>query len=48
MNRLYHGVIDPNGFQVGNVGDAYNQIADGVFVKKWLKITGNGTNTGWV
>jgi hypothetical protein len=46
--RIYHGQLDPNTRVNGNIGDEYNQIVGGVFTKKWIKVSGNGTNTGWV
>lgn len=43
----YTGGANPNGNQVGNVGDIYYQTSGGSIIKTWQKITGNGTNTGW-
>lgn len=41
----YQGNEDPNGFQVGNVRNAFWNIATGIL---WMKQTGDNTNTGWV
>lgn len=46
--KIYHGTLDPNTRVIGSVGDEYNQIVNDVFLKKWIKVTGDGTNTGWV
>lgn len=46
FNRVYSGDVPPNGVQTGIPGDIYNEIAGGVFVAQWTKITGTG-NTGW-
>ena len=43
----YNGIGNPNGSQVGNVGDLYTQINNGVLVQLWTKVSGPGTNTGW-
>lgn len=44
--RFVGGLTDPNGSQVGNIGNSYLSLVDGGM---WLKIAdGNGTNTGWV
>jgi len=45
-NILYHGALDPNGVQRGNIGDCYVQIVNHVFIRKWINV--NGTITGWV
>lgn len=41
----YQGNEDPNGFQVGNVRNAFWNVATGIL---WMKQTGDNTNTGWV
>jgi hypothetical protein len=43
----YTGSGDPNGVQVGNVGDGWRQIDAGVYIREWIKTSGTGTNTGW-
>lgn len=40
-----NGATDPNGLQVGNVGNGYFSTNDSSF---WVKSIGDGTNTGWV
>ena len=43
---VYFGTYgDPNGNQVGVVGDFYKDTDDGTL---WVKQTGNNTNTGWI
>lgn len=46
-NKLYYGTANPNGSQVGSVGDEYNQIVAGQLVQKFTKLSGTATNTGW-
>lgn len=45
-STVYYGTYgDPNGNQVGDVGDWYKDTADGTL---WVKQTGTGNNTGWI
>ena len=46
----YSGYQNPNGFQVGNVGDQYwqyNQNDGGQLSQIWVKTGTSGNNTGW-
>ena len=42
--RYMGGILDPNGTVVANIGNAFFSTVDGSF---WMKVTGDGTNTGW-
>lgn len=45
-STVYFGTYgDPNGNQVGVVGDFYKDTTEGTL---WVKQTGNNTNTGWI
>jgi len=44
--QLYTGATSPEGITTAEVGSIYTEIAAGVVVKQWTKITGSG-NTGW-
>jgi hypothetical protein len=45
----YQGAgLDPNGVQVGSVGDVYHsRLGLGGDGSTWWKVTGTATNTGW-
>jgi hypothetical protein len=47
-NQIYSGCPDPNGYQLGNVGDIYVQICNSTFLDEWIKVADDGQNTGWV
>ena len=47
-NKIYYGAVNPNGSQLGNVGDFYSQIdGSGNLIQQFTKLTGTNTNTGW-
>jgi hypothetical protein len=46
-NKIFNGSTNPNSNQTASVGDEYNQIVSAHLVKKWIKVSGNNTNTGW-
>ena len=44
----YTGTVNPNGVQVGNVGDQYLLYANFQLQSVWTKSGQSGTNTGWI
>ena len=47
-NVQYTGTQNPNGFQIGNVGDQFLLYSNGQLVSIWIKAGPGGTNTNWV
>lgn len=45
--KVFSGTANPEGGQVGSVGDVYLRTTGGVSSTIWFKISGTATNTGW-
>lgn|GEM_PF-2440755 len=45
---VHAGVGSPEGSEIGNIGDIYARLDGGPGNSLYLKVAGNGLNTGWV